>query len=147
VIFMKLSTRTRYGVRAMLELAVHYDKVPLQAKIIAQRQKISIKYLEQLLTMLKSGGFLRSIRGTKGGYTLTKPPNQIKLIEVFKALEGPVIIVECLEDGSHCAQVADCVARQLWAQVQEAIESVLESITLQDLLDKTKDKITLNYQI
>ena len=144
---MKLSSRSRYGIRAILELAVHYGKGPLQTKIIAQRQKISIKYLEQLMTILKSGGFLRSIRGSKGGYILTKPPNQIKLIEVFKALEGPVITVECLEDESYCAEVADCLAWQLWAQVQKAIETVLESITLQDLLDRAKDRKTLNYQI
>lgn len=144
---MKLSTRTRYGIRAILELAVSHGKKPLQTKIIAQRQHISVKYLEQLMATLKAGGFVRSIRGSKGGYILAKAPNRIKLSDVFNALEGPVITVECLENKSYCMRIADCVARQVWAQVQEAIETVLESITLQDLVDRTEDKRTLNYQI
>ena len=144
---MKLSTRTRYGIRAVLELAVSYGKGPVQTKIIAQRQDISVKYLEQLMAMLKSGGFVRSIRGSKGGYMLSRPPNQITLSDVFKCLEGPVATVECLENESYCARVADCIARQLWAQVQQAIIDILQSVTLQDLVDRAKGKKTLNYQI
>jgi len=144
---VKLSTRTRYGIRAILELAGNYGKGPLQIKTIAQRQEISGKYLEQLMTILKSAGFVKSIRGSKGGYILAKPPNQIKLNEVFNALEGPVVTVECIENDSYCARVADCVARQVWVQVQEAIGAVLQSITLQDLVDKTRKNKMLNYQI
>ena len=80
---MKLSTRTRYGIRAVIELAHHHDKRPLQLKIIAQRQGISVKYLEQLMSLLRSGGFVRSIRGSKGGYILARPTDQIPLSEVF----------------------------------------------------------------
>ena len=144
---MKLSTRTRYGLRAILEVAGNYGEGPLQIKIIAHRQDISIKYLEQLMAMLKSAGFVRSIRGAKGGYILAKAPNQIKLSDVFNALEGPVITTECLEDKSYCARVADCLARQVWAQVQKAIETVLESMTLQDLVNKAKESKALDYQI
>jgi len=144
---MKLSTRTRYGIRAMLELAGNYGKKPLQLKIIAQRQDISIKYLEQLMTILKSSGFIRSIRGARGGYMLAKAPNQVKLNDIFSALEGPVVTVECLEDESYCARVVDCITREVWVQVQEAIINVLESMTLQDLLDMAKNKKALNYQI
>ncbi|MFZ0033513.1 MAG: Rrf2 family transcriptional regulator [Sedimentisphaerales bacterium] len=144
---MKLSTRTRYGVRAILELAGNQEGGPLQIKVIAHRQDISVKYLEQLMAILKSAGFIRSIRGAKGGYILAKPANQIKLSDIFNALEGPVTTVECLENKNYCARVADCVARQVWAEVQQAIMSVLQSMTLQDLVDKTKDKGTLTYQI
>jgi len=144
---VKLSTRTRYGIRAVIEVALSHGKGPLQTRAIAQRQNLSVKYLEQLMALLKSGGFVRSIRGSKGGYVLARPPNQIKLSDVFNALEGSVITVECLEDENYCAQVADCIARQLWAQVQEAIENVLRSITLQDLIDKAEDKKTPDYQI
>jgi len=144
---MKLSTRTRYGIRAILELAESYGQGPLQLKIIAQHQDISVKYLEQIIAMLKSGGFVKSIRGAKGGYILAKAPNQIKLGDVFDCLEGRVTTVECIEDEDYCARVADCVARQLWVRVQEAIDSVLQSITLQDLVDKVKDKRALDYQI
>jgi len=144
---VKLSTRTRYGTRAMLELALNHNKGPLQTKIIAQHQNISVKYLEQLMSALKSGGFVRSIRGSKGGYVLAKPANETKLSDVFNALEGPVITVECLDNERYCERVADCVARQVWAQVQQAIETILESITLQDLVDRTKNTKTLDYQI
>jgi Rrf2 family protein len=144
---MKLSTRTRYGIRAILELAENQAKSPLQIKTIAEHQDISVKYLEQLMAMLKSAGFVRSIRGSKGGYILAMPPKQIKLSDVFNCLEGPVITTECVENESYCSRTADCVARQIWAQVQKAIMTILESITLQDLVDKAKDRKTLNYQI
>jgi Rrf2 family protein len=144
---MKLSTRTRYGLRAVLELAASQGKEPVQIKTIAQRQGISLKYLEQLMAILKSAGFVRSVRGAKGGYILAKKANQIKLSDVFNALEGPVTTVECLENENYCARVADCVTRQVWAEVQQAIEKVLQSMTLQDLVDRIKDKRALSYQI
>lgn len=144
---MKLSTRTRYGVRAILELVASQGEGPVQIKTIAHRQDISVKYLEQLMAILKSTGFVRSVRGAKGGYILAKSANQIKLSDVFNALEGPVTTVECVGDKDYCTRAADCVARQVWAEVQKAIESVLQSLTLQDLVDRTKDKGTLSYQI
>ena len=144
---MKLSTKTRYGVRAIIELAASQSINPIRLKVIASRQNISIKYLEQLMAVLKSAGFIKSVRGAKGGYILAKPANQIKLSDIFKALEGPVTPVECLEDKNYCAKVADCVARQLWEEVQQAIMEVLESVSLQDLVDRTKNKKNLNYQI
>ncbi len=145
---MKLSTRTRYGIRPILELAGDPGEEPLQIKTIARRQDISVKYLEQLMAILKSAGFVRSIRGSKGGYVLAKAANQIKLSDVFNRLEGPATtIVECLESEDYCARAADCVTRQVWAQVREAIETTLESITLQDLVDRAKEKKTIDYQI
>ena len=144
---MKLSTRTRYGIRAILELAENYGKGPLQLRVIAHSQEISVKYLEQLMAILKSAGFVRSIRGSKGGYILANAPNQIKLSDVFNALEGPIVTTECLENNSYCNRVADCVARQVWAEVQQAIMTVLQAKTLQDLVDKTKDTRALYYQI
>ena len=144
---MKLSTRTRYGIRAAIELAATDGKTPVPLKIIAQRQDISVKYLEQLIAALRSGGIVRSIRGARGGYILAKPPDQIKLIEVFNCLEGPVTTVECVEDQDYCRRATDCAARLLWVQVQKAIKSVLESVTLQDLIDRAKGKKTSDYQI
>ena len=144
---MKISTRTRYGIRAVLELAVGYGQGPLQLKVIAQHQDISVKYLEQIIAMLKSGGLVRSVRGAKGGYILAKSPNQVKLSDVFACLEGPVNTVDCIENQNYCARAADCLARQVWTQVQNAINNVLQSITLQDLVAKAKDKQDLNYQI
>ncbi len=144
---MKLSTRTRYGIRAIIELAMNYGKGPLQIRVIAQNQDISVKYLEQLMTILRSAGFIRSIRGSKGGYLLARQPSQIRLSDVFDALEGNVTTVECVEDKNYCDRNADCIARQVWAQVQRAIKNVLQSITLQDLVDRAKAEKKLDYQI
>ena len=144
---MRLSTRTRYGIRAMLELAENVGRGPLQLRIIAHRQDISVKYLDQLMAILKSAGFVRSIRGAKGGYMLAKAPDQIKLSDVFSCLEGPVVTVECTENENYCARSADCVARQVWTQLQEAVMAVLQSITFKDLVDRTKNNKTVDYQI
>lgn len=144
---MKLSTRTRYGVRAILELATSGNKGPLQLKIIAQRQDISVKYLEQLMVVLKAAGFVRSIRGSKGGYMLAKAPDQIELIDVFHCLEGTVTTVECVVNKDYCVRAEGCAPRDLWGKVQKAIEDVLKSVTLQDLANGPKEKGALNYQI
>ncbi len=135
---MKLSTRTRYGIRAVIELAQHEEKRPLQLKAIAERQDISVKYLEQLMSMLRSSGLLRSIRGAKGGYILARPPEQINLSEIFRCLEGPVTTAECTENGDYCERSADCVAREVWIEVEAAIQKILRSITLADLVKRAK---------
>ena len=144
---MKLSTRTRYGVRAILELAENTESGPLQLRVIAGRQEISAKYLEQLMAVLKAGGFVRSVRGAKGGYVLAKAPDQIRLDEVFHCLEGAVTTAECVEDEDYCRKSADCAARLLWTQIQNAIEKVLRSTTLQDMIDKAKARGAANYHI
>jgi Rrf2 family protein len=119
----------------------------LQLKTIARHQEISLKYLEQLMAILRSAGFVRSVRGAKGGYVLAKPPSKVRLSEVFNCLEGPVITTECVQSDNYCDRSADCVVKQVWAQVQQAVTNVLESITLQDLVDKAKEKKTSDYQI
>ncbi len=144
---MKLSTRTRYAVRAIIELAQNEEQRPLQLKIIAERQDISVKYLEQLMTVLRSGGFVRSIRGSKGGYVIAKPPEQIRLNEVLYCLEGPISTVECVDNEDYCGRAADCAARQVWTKVEEAIDNVLKSISLKDLVDQIKNNENLFYQI
>jgi len=139
---MKLSTRTRYGMRAIIELAQHEAKRPLQLKVIAERQDISVKYLEQLMSLLRSAGFVRSVRGSKGGYVLARPADQIKLDEVFRCLEGPVTTAECTEDESYCERSSDCAARQVWIRVENAIREVLGSIKLSDLVQQSKPNTT-----
>ncbi len=135
---MKLSSRSRYGLRAVLDLALEYGKGPLQIKTIASRQDISNKYLEQLMTILKTSGLVRSLRGPKGGYMLAKPPNEVKLDEVFTVLEGPLVTVECLQHPKFCPRCAECITRQVWSDVQDAILGVLETINLQDLVDRVR---------
>ena len=144
---MKLSTRTRYGVRAILEFAENYGKGPLQLKAIAEHQEISVKYLEQLMAVLKSAGIVRSVRGPRGGYVLAKSPNEIKVSDCFNCLEGPVITTECVDNSSFCTRTADCVARQLWTDVQNTVMDLLRSITLQSLIDRTREGKVLDYHI
>jgi len=143
---MKLSTRTRYGMRAIIELAQYEGTRPLRLKTIAERQDISIKYLEQLMGMLRSAGLVRSVRGSKGGYALGRLQDQIKVSEVFRCLEGSVTTTECVQDEDACKRSADCVARELWMEVEAAINQVLDSITLADMVKKTKTRRS-DYQI
>jgi len=131
----------------MLELAANYGAGPLQIRLIAQRQNISVKYLEQLMVILRSAGFVRSVRGARGGYLLTRPPGEINVNELFGALEGPVVIIECVEDNNYCARIVDCIARNLWVQVQKAVETVLKSMNLQDLLNMVSRQHAPFYQI
>ena len=144
---MKLSTRTRYGVRAMLQLAENYGKEPLQLRIIARDQEVSVKYLEQLMTVLKAAGFVTAVRGFNGGYVLAKSPGQIRISDCFDCLEGPVITTECVDNKNSCSRSTDCVARLLWAEVKNAVRTILESTTLQDLVDRTKENKAFQYHI
>ena len=144
---MKLSTRTRYGIRAILELAENYGNGPLQLRVIAHDQEVSVKYLEQLMAMLKAAGIVRSVRGSKGGYILAKSPGQVKVSECFQCLEGSVITTECVEDESYCERTTDCIARQIWIEVQKAVMGVLQSMTLQTLVDRAKQNKAINYHI
>ena len=146
---MKLSTRSSYGMRAVLELALEYGKGPLQIKTMAQREGISNKYLEQLVAILKSSGLLRSVRGPKGGYLLAKRPADVTLYEVFRVLEGPMDIVECLVHEDYCPRCSDCITRKVWLKIANAMTDVLNSITLQDLADESRkhEQKTVDYQI
>ena len=145
---MKLSMRSRYGFRAILEIAAENKKKPVQIKFIAERQDISIKYLEQIVGILKSSNLVRSIRGPHGGYVLAKPASEMKLSEVFLALEGAPVSIECLKHPQYCPRCEDCVTRVLWIEMQDAMLGVLESKSLQDIVDKLgKNGDNANYQI
>jgi len=135
---MKLSSRTRYGMRAMLELALEYGKKPLQIKSIADREDISNKYLEQLVAMLKSSGLVRSIRGPRGGYMLARSPAEIKLSEIFTTLEGPLIPIECVEHTQFSPKCSDCATRLIWQELYAALMSVGDTTTLKQLSDRTQ---------
>jgi Rrf2 family protein len=132
--------------RAAIELAQHEGKRPLQLKVIAERQGISVKYLEQLMSLLRSAGFVRSVRGSKGGYILARPAEQINVHEIFRCLEGAVSTAECTEDMDYCERAADCAAREIWLRVEEAIRNVLGSLTLADVVHQAKT-CEVEYQI
>jgi Rrf2 family transcriptional regulator, cysteine metabolism repressor len=135
---MKLSTRARYGVRALLDLAINGQSKPVSLKDIARRQEISMSYLEHLINPLVAGGILRTIRGSKGGIVLARPASQIKLIEIIELLEGSLSPVECVDCAENCRRSDDCVTRDIWVEVKEAIDGVLDSVSLQGLVDRQK---------
>ena len=137
---MKLSTRGQYGTRALLELALHEGSGPILLKDIARRQQISLMYLEHLIAPLIAAGIVRSTRGARGGVWLAKSPEEIKLSEVIQLLEGSVAPVECLNDPKACSRSELCVTRDVWDELKRAIDGVLESTTLQDLVSRQKRK-------
>lgn len=137
---MKLSTRARYGTRALLDLALYWGKEPVQLKHIALRQNISLHYLEHLIAPLVGVGILRTIRGAKGGVQLVRNPKDIKLSEVVQLLEGAITPVECIEKPKTCSRSPYCATRDVWAEMKRAIDGVLESTTLQDLVDRKRSK-------
>jgi len=137
---MKLSTKGRYGTRAMIDLALHYGQGPVLLKDIAKRQEISDKYLEHMITSLRVAGLVKSIRGAYGGYILAKPPAQIKLSQIIKVLEGSIAPVECVDDPKTCSRAELCVTRDVCMEIKRAIDEILESLSLQDLVKQEKSK-------
>lgn len=134
---MRISTRGEYGVRAMFDLALHYGRGPIPLKSIAERQLVSEHYLEQLMAALRKAGLLKSKRGAQGGYELAYPPQDIRLGDIIRVLEGPVTPLDCLdspaERGPYCHQQDLCVLRNFWKALQESMESVLDNTTLETL--------------
>lgn len=130
---MKLSTRSRYGTRMMLDLAQHYDDGPVQIGEIAKRQDISVKYLEQLIIPLKKANYITSVRGPKGGHVLAKSPEEITVGEVVKLLEGGINLSDCLENPDICDRSETCVTRSIWETATRAMSQVLNSMTLSDM--------------
>ena len=140
VSLMKVSTRTRYGIRAMLQLALQYGQGPLSVREIAEQQGLPEKYLEQLVASLKAGGLVRAVRGASGGYVLAQPPAELTLSDIFRVLEGSLAPVECVEEGEVCPQQAECATRDVWLQLAEAWLEVLEHTTLEDLAENSRQK-------
>jgi len=139
---MKLSTRGKYGVRALFEIARNFGQGPLSIKEIAGRQKISLSYLEQILHRLGKAGIIESVRGPHGGYVLGRKPADVTIGDVVRSLEGPIALSHCLEPGfsKECYQADDCVARMVWTKVGEKIEEALDSITFEHLLQQYHGK-------
>jgi len=136
---MKFSTKGRYAIRAMLDMAQYGTNGPVLVKDIARRQEISERYLEQLLTPLRVAGLVRGTRGARGGFVLTKLPPEIRLIDIIRVMEGSTAPVECVDDANICPRSNFCVTRGVWREVKEAIDGVLSSTTLQDLIDRQKN--------
>lgn len=137
---MKLSTKGRYGTRALMDIALHREEGPVPLRNIAEREQISLPYLEHLIAPLIEGGIIRSARGVGGGVSLIKSPQEIRLSEVIGLLEGSLAPVKCVTDPSVCSRSEFCVTRDIWSELKTAMDGVLQSTTLQDLVERQKGK-------
>jgi Rrf2 family protein len=124
----------------MLDLALQPKGEPTLIKDISKRQEISDLYLEQLFNRLKTAGLLRSVRGPRGGFMLNKPAVEIKLIDIFEAMEGPVAPVDCVDNATLCGRAGYCVTRDIWTEIKQAMVEVLDSITLEDMVKRENGK-------
>jgi Rrf2 family cysteine metabolism transcriptional repressor len=132
---MMLSSRSRYGIRAVIELAMRYGKEPVPLNVISKKREISAKYLEQILNRLKGVGTIKTFRGPFGGYTLAIPPSEIKLSKIISVLEGPDEPIECGNHKKFTKGCCLCVTKAVFTEVRKRSSSLMGSITLQDLVD------------
>lgn len=134
---MKLSTKGRYGIRAMYELALAYGEGPMSIKEISRKQNIPEAYLEQLMAPLRKEGLVDSLRGAQGGYTLSAPPEQISVGSILRVLEGSLAPASCVLDEDSCQNVDGCAMHRLWSRIHIGMNQMLDSITLKDMITDT----------
>ena len=135
---LKLSTKGRYGVRLMLDLALHDGQGPVPLRDIARREDISEKYLWHLIPPLRDAGLIRSSRGANGGYVLGQPPSRITLKDILTVLEGRICLVDCISNPSFCPRSRNCVPKDIWRDISETIARILDSFTLGKMIEKQK---------
>ena len=135
---MKISTKGRYGLRILLDVALHQERGPVTLRDISRRQAISQKYLWQVVNPLKAAGFLRATRGAHGGYALAKEPKQITIRDIVAVLEGPVSVVACVTAPETCERSVACTARTAWAEIETKLNDAMRGITLRDLVQRHK---------
>jgi Rrf2 family transcriptional regulator, cysteine metabolism repressor len=136
---MRLSTKGEYASRAMLELSLRYGEGPLHVREISEAQVIPRRFLEQLLLLLKRAGYLKSRKGHKGGYVLSRPPSAISVAEVIRVMDGPLAPIDCVSVMAHepCPMEGTCGLRWLWKDVRDAVAGILEKTTFADLVEKS----------
>ena len=136
---MKLSTRSRYGTRMMLDLAKHFDEGPVQISDISRRENISVKYLEQLIIPLKKAGIIKSFRGPKGGHMLTSSPDGITIGDIVRILEVGIDLIDCIENPEGCDRMDHCLMRDIWEEATKAMYEKLDSVTLSSIIQQEKN--------
>lgn len=145
---MKISTKGRYALRVMLDLAIHNTGEYISLKDVAKRQGITLKYLEQIIPLLKKSGYLKSTRGNSGGYRLLKTPKDYTVGDILRATEGSLAPISCLEDDVNlCEMSGACPTLKFWKGLDQAITDYVDSVTLQDLLDEHNLQIGSDYSI
>lgn len=137
---MMVSTKGRYGLRVLLDVALHQEHGPVALSEIAGRQALSQKYLWQVINPLKKAGFLRATRGTQGGYVLARDPNAITVRDIVDVLEGPVVLAACVTDAGTCERNVDGTAREVWSEIEAKIVAAMAGVTLRDIVQKHKDR-------
>jgi len=145
---MTISTRGRYGVKAMLDLALNFSEDSVTVKSIAERHNIPRKYLEQVLFVLKKAGLVKSVRGPTGGYALAKPPEHITVGDILRALEGDLAPVKCVRQGQNrekCIRERQCITKYVWAKIRDEVNRVVDGINLKDLADAYQDEVINGY--
>jgi Rrf2 family protein len=137
---LKFNTRIRYGLRAILDIALEESESGVYQKDISERQNISIKYLDSIITALKTAGLIVNAKGKKSGYKLTRKPDKIKIIDIYKAFEPGVVIVDCLGDQYICDRASKCTVKDFWGGLNNTIINYMESYTLEDLIKEHRRK-------
>lgn len=135
---MNLSTKGRYAVRALLDLALRSGTGPVVVRDISERQEISGLYLVQLFNRLKTAGFVRSVRGSRGGFELARRPRDIRIMDVLQVMEGSTVVADCVGNGHRCSRSGSCKTRRLWMEIQKTTDEILQRTTLEDLMAKDK---------
>ena len=137
--FMKISTKGRYGLMAMFQLALEHGNGPITLKSIALEQNISDSYLEQLFSILRKDKLLESVRGAQGGYMLSRHPDEITVGQILRSLEGDLAPAECTRDTNECINEENCASKLVFVKIKESIDEVIDSITLKDMIDDMKN--------
>lgn len=135
---MKISTKGRYGLRILLDLALHEGDSPRMIRDIAVSQQISEKYISRLIIELKRAGMVKSIRGAKGGYRLARFPKSLTVLDIVEVMEGPISIVDCVIEPDACRRIQSCTTRKIWAKLNHDIRRSLSGVTLQDIVDNVR---------
>lgn len=144
---MKLSTRGRYGLKAMFQLALHNGEGPISLNQIADTQNLSVSYLEQLFAVLRKDGLINSVRGAQGGYMLSRDPKDITVGNILRSLEGNLAPSDCvMDDEIGCGKEDGCVTKMVWVKIKDSIDEVVDSISLQDMIND-ENKLNENYGI
>ncbi|BBD06737.1 RrF2 family transcriptional regulator [Desulfovibrio ferrophilus] len=131
---MKLSARTRYAARLLLDLALHEENKPRKASQLSESTDVSVQFIEQIFKPLKQAGFIRSVRGANGGHLLNAAPETITLGGIYRAMEGSFTLADCCDDPKSCERATDCPTRSAWARISDALEKEMDAITLEELM-------------
>lgn len=137
---MKFSAKGEYGIRAIVDVALYAEEGPRAVNLIARRQGIPIRFLEQVMNALRKGGLVESYRGAAGGYRLARPPEEITLADVVQAVEGPIALMDCVAESGSCDRTTECVIREVFCDVQNSVIDTLTAVTLADIIKRTAAK-------